>query len=107
MNSSTARARGRIVVGTDAVLDEACQGCRPHNVRTFVMEGDPVNCLLEHATGADLLVLGDRGAGGFLGLQLGSVASTFARSATCAVLIVPTSRERRTARARTAVGALR
>lgn len=78
---------GHALVGV--VVDRACAGQPPDSVRTFVIKGDPVRCLLAHATGADLLVLGDRGAGGFLGLRLGSVASACASQATCPVLIVP------------------
>lgn len=81
---------GRALV--QAVVDRVCGGGPAAAVRTFVLEGDPVHCLLTHAGGADILVLGDRGAGGFLGLQLGSVASACARLATCPLLIVPTAR---------------
>lgn len=75
-----------------SVLDRACEEPPADTVRTFVIEGDPVQCLLAHAVGADVLVLGDRGAGGFLGLQLGSVASACVSHAPCPVLIVPMSR---------------
>lgn len=75
-----------------AVVDRVCAGRPAEAVRTLVIEGDPVQCLLAHARGADILVLGDRGAGGFLGLQLGSVASACARHATCPLLVVPASR---------------
>lgn len=81
---------GRALV--QAVIDRVCAGQPAGAVRTFVIEGDPVQCLLAHAAGADILVVGDRGAGGFLGLQLGSVASACARHATCPVLIVPAGR---------------
>lgn len=81
---------GRALV--QALVDRVCEGRPAEAVRTFVLEGDPVHCLLTHAGGADILVLGDRGAGGFLGLQLGSVASACARLATCPLLIVPTGR---------------
>ncbi|GAA0630552.1 universal stress protein [Sporichthya brevicatena] len=66
----------------------------PEMVRTFVIEGDPAACLTAHAHGADVLVLADRGAGGFLGLRLGSVASACTVAATCPVLIVPADRRR-------------
>jgi nucleotide-binding universal stress UspA family protein len=80
-------AQGHALV--DGLVDAVSAGNRPAPVRTFVIEGDPAQCLLGHAEGADLLVLGDRGAGGFLGLRLGSVASACAAHATCPVLIVP------------------
>jgi nucleotide-binding universal stress UspA family protein len=75
-----------------SVMDRVCEEPPADTVRTFVIEGDPVRCLLAHAAGADVLVLGDRGAGGFLGLQLGSVASACVSHAPCPVLIVPMSR---------------
>lgn len=75
-----------------AVVADVSGGTPAETVRTFVIEGDPVQSLLGHAIGADVLVLGDRGAGGFLGLQLGSVASACVRHASCPVLIVPMSR---------------
>ncbi|WP_019875250.1 universal stress protein [Sporichthya polymorpha] len=64
----------------------------PEIVRTFVIEGDPAECLIAHAHGADVLVLADRGTGGFLGLRLGSVASACSVGASCPVLIVPSGR---------------
>jgi nucleotide-binding universal stress UspA family protein len=77
----------------DSLVTEVCGGSPPASVRTFVIEGDPAQCLLEHATGADVLVLADRGAGGFLGLRLGSVVSACAAHATCPVLIVPATHD--------------
>lgn len=73
------------------LLDTVCEPL-PEMVRTFVIEGDPAECLVAHAHGADVLVLADRGAGGFLGLRLGSVASACAVGASCPVLIVPSGR---------------
>lgn len=83
-------SRGHELV--EALVDRVCDGHRPDTVRTFVMQGDPVQSLLAHAAGADVLVLGGGGAGGFLGLRLGSVTSACAICATCPVLIVPTGR---------------
>ena len=71
------------------LLARVCAGHVPDFVRVVVLEGDPAQSLVAHAEGADLLVLGDRGTGGFLGLSVGSTASTCTRRATCPVLIVP------------------
>jgi nucleotide-binding universal stress UspA family protein len=49
----------------------------------------PVDLVLEAATGADLVVLGTRGHGGFTGLLLGSVSQQVAHHAPCPVVIVP------------------
>ncbi|GIF17116.1 universal stress protein [Actinoplanes teichomyceticus] len=50
--------------------------------------GDPVTRLLDAAEGAQLLVLGTRGRGGFTGLLLGSVSQRLATHAACPVVVV-------------------
>jgi nucleotide-binding universal stress UspA family protein len=50
--------------------------------------------LVEAAEGADLLVVGARGKGGFAGLQLGSVAQQCAQHTPCPLVIVPAPGER-------------
>lgn len=51
----------------------------------------PAAALLEHAEGAELLVVGSRGRGGFKGLLLGSVSQECASKATCPVVVVSRS----------------
>ena len=48
----------------------------------------PSRALLDAATGADLIVVGARGLGGFEGLLLGSVSQQVANHAPCPVVIV-------------------
>ena len=48
----------------------------------------PARGLLDAASGADLLVVGARGIGGFKGLLLGSVSQQVVAHAPCAVVIV-------------------
>ena len=56
--------------------------------RTLV-EGTPAGVLVDASKGADLLVVGSRGRGGFVGLLLDSVSQQVATHAHCPVVIVP------------------
>jgi nucleotide-binding universal stress UspA family protein len=53
-----------------------------------LIEGHPATVLLTQADGADLLVVGSRGHGGFVGALLGSVSQYCAHHAGCPVVIV-------------------
>jgi nucleotide-binding universal stress UspA family protein len=53
-----------------------------------VVEGAPGAVLVAESRGADLLVVGSRGHGGFAGLLLGSVSQQCAHHAECPVVIV-------------------
>lgn len=57
-------------------------------VESWLVEGPAVPALLERAHGAELLVVGSRGRGGFEGLPLGSTSQQVASHASCAVLVV-------------------
>jgi len=52
-----------------------------------VINGHPAPTLVETAKGADLLVVGSRGHGQFVGMLLGSVSEYCVRNAECPVLI--------------------
>jgi nucleotide-binding universal stress UspA family protein len=50
--------------------------------------GSPARVLIEESAGADMLVLGSRGHGGFVGMLLGSVSTACVQHAQCPVMIV-------------------
>lgn len=57
-------------------------------VRSALVTGAAQVVLAHESTTADLLVLGDRGLGGFTGMLMGSVAVAMAHHASCPVVIV-------------------
>ena len=62
-------------------------------INRIVTEGDPASALIDAAQGAEMLVVGSRGHGGFVGLLLGSVSHKVIHHAPCPVLVVPHERE--------------
>ncbi|MET0932763.1 MAG: universal stress protein [Mycetocola sp.] len=60
----------------------------PARFRMSILQGVAAKALIRHSAGAEMLVLGSRGHGGFTGLLLGSVSSACVAHATCPVLIV-------------------
>jgi len=52
-------------------------------------EGQPAACLLEEAREAALVVVGNRGRGGFSSLLLGSVSQQVVHHSPCPVVVVP------------------
>lgn len=58
------------------------------DVQATTPNGQPTAALLAASEGADLLVVGSRGHGGFARLLLGSVSDQLAHHATCPVTIV-------------------
>ena len=61
---------------------------RPPDTELHVVNDLPAHAVLDAADGAWLVVLGNRGLGGFRGLLLGSVSQQVVHHATCPVLIV-------------------
>jgi nucleotide-binding universal stress UspA family protein len=58
-------------------------------VEPIIVQDSAARALLDIAKGADLVVVGSRGRGGFTGLLLGSVSQQVAHHTPCPVVIVP------------------
>jgi nucleotide-binding universal stress UspA family protein len=76
---------------TDSVLDKLDESSRPPSVTVRAVTGLPGDELLAAADGADMLVVGSRGAGGFKRLLLGSVSVQATHHAHCPVVVIPDS----------------
>jgi nucleotide-binding universal stress UspA family protein len=63
-------------------------------IERAVLEGSPAATLIDAGRSAELLVLGSRGRGGFVGLLLGSVSHQLAQHPPCPVVILPPPEER-------------
>ena len=85
--SLTDKAKEAAQAATDQVL--ASLGSRPASVTVTAVHGLPADELIKASQGADMLVLGRRGQGGFARLVMGSVTNQVVQHAHCAVLIVP------------------
>jgi nucleotide-binding universal stress UspA family protein len=85
----TEKAKEAAQAETDQVL--AAAGSQPASVTVTAVHGLPVDELVKASEGADMIVLGRRGMGGFTRLLMGSVSSQVAQHAQCPVLIVPSA----------------
>ena len=72
----------------DSVVAEALAGGDDVKVTPVLVQGNPAELIVEASRGADLLVVGSRGRGGFAGMLLGSVSAQCAHHAVCPVVIV-------------------
>jgi nucleotide-binding universal stress UspA family protein len=69
-------------------IAEVVDPASPVVIETSVREGNPAGVLIEAAEGADLLVVGCRGHGGFTSALLGSVSQHCAQHSPCPIVIV-------------------
>jgi nucleotide-binding universal stress UspA family protein len=75
----------------DDMIERLDETAASVEVERTVLPGGPASSLLDAAEGADLVVVGRRGLGGFGRLLLGSVSEHVARHAPCPVVVVPTA----------------
>jgi len=83
------KLREEVQQETDDVLDELDVASRPPLVTVRAVTGLPAEQLLAAAAGADMLVVGARGGGGFKKLLLGSVSTHVTHHAPCPVVVIP------------------
>jgi len=87
------RVHERIEAAARALLDDAVEKAQEDepalSIEGELVEARPAHALLQSARGADLLVVGSRGRGGFAGLRLGSVSTQCVHHAECPVVVVP------------------
>ncbi len=77
------------------VIDSAVEAADHPDVevRRTLVKGRAADTLMRIADGADMLVVGNRGRGGFAGLRLGSVSQAIAHHSPCPLVIVRTGLE--------------
>ena len=80
--------RDAATTAAKTALEEAKKVDAALDVEVVTPEQAPAAALLEAAAGADLLVVGSRGHGGFASLLLGSVGTQLAQHAPCPVTII-------------------
>lgn len=84
----TQKAREAAQAETDKVLSGLGES-RPESVTVRAVHGIPAEELIEASRDADMVVVGERGAGGFERLVMGSVSTQVAHHAHCPVVIIP------------------
>jgi nucleotide-binding universal stress UspA family protein len=85
-DEENARAAGQELVDKAA---SQISGPQPPSVTVRSISGSPAEELLKAADGADMLVVGARGEGGFGRLHMGSVSTQVSHHAQVPVVVVP------------------
>ncbi len=84
----TEKAQAAVKEEADRVLS-SLDDPHPESVTVKAVHGFPVEELINASKGADMIVLGSRGMGGFTRMLLGSTAGQVVQHAHCPVLIIP------------------
>ena len=71
----------------DAIAEVSGPG-KPVKINSRVAEGNAARVLVDASTGAELLVVGSRGHGGFVEALLGSVGQHCVHHASCPVVVI-------------------
>jgi nucleotide-binding universal stress UspA family protein len=86
LRSASAATAERVL---DDALDRMGEATAGIEIESDAVEGSPAEALIDAGRSAELLVLGSRGRGGFVGLLLGSVSQQCAQHPPCPVVILP------------------
>ncbi|HYK30062.1 MAG TPA: universal stress protein [Streptosporangiaceae bacterium] len=78
---------------TEAIGESVSGDCAV-KISTTVQEGNAAKVLLDASKGADLLVVGSRGHGGFAEALLGSVSQHCVHHAPCPIVIISAAQKR-------------
>lgn len=78
-------AAQKVLAGVMSKVNADVKGVQ---VNELVAQGAPATTLLHAGRDAEMLVVGRRGHGGFIGLMLGSVATQIVHHAPCPVVVV-------------------
>ena len=84
----TEQTQAAVKVEADRAL-AVLSGPYPESVTVKAVHGFPVEELVSASKGADMVVLGSRGVGGFSRMLMGSTAGQVVQHAHCPVLIIP------------------
>lgn len=91
-SADPAELRRQVVVGMDAIVDEACAFATsrwPHlDIQALVVQTDPRQALVDASRHARLIVVGSRGRGVVRSMFLGSVSANVTRHAECPVVVI-------------------
>jgi len=85
INYNFGEVAAEVVANTIA---EVCGQGEPVKINSRVVEGNAAQALLDASAGAELLVVGSRGHGGFVEALLGSVGQHCVHHATCPVVVI-------------------